>query len=265
MSEVTNQITLKRKKKVALVGCSNSRVLTPWNDPDMDFVGVNNLFLSEPERPWTYWYEIHYITKDIQGNFYRRLKPDFRGQSVNDYVKALNKLSEKVPVLMQQTWPEIKNSVRYPIEDVIKTFGNYFTNTISYEMALAIMMGYEEIHLYGIDMAVSSPIFLMDEYSHQRPSCEYFIGLAVGKGIKVVIPDTSDLCKVRFMYAYHEPQATAWHKKTEDTLRAINTQKQKANNAVEENKQKLLMAMGAEQMLKEMTKTWDTNSGLNEK
>lgn len=34
-----------------------------------------------------------------------------------------------------------------------------------------------------------------DEYGYQRPNCEYLIGLARGRGIKVVIPDESPLCK----------------------------------------------------------------------
>ena len=45
--------------------------------------------------------------------------------------------------------------------------------------------------MYGVDMAQDT--LLAAEYSEQRPSCEYFIGLAEGAGIRVDIPGGSDL------------------------------------------------------------------------
>lgn len=53
-----------------------------------------------------------------------------------------------------------------------------------------------EIQVWGVDMAQDS------EYNHQRPSCEAAIGFARGLGIKVFIPDTSDLMKCLFVYGY---------------------------------------------------------------
>jgi len=102
-------------------------------------------------------------------------------------VQGLNQLP--CPIYMQRHHEDIPNSVAFPIELFREVFGDYFTCTASYMIAMAIYEGYEEIHIYGVDMAADT------EYASQRPSCEYFIGIAEGKGIKVVIPLDSDLLK----------------------------------------------------------------------
>ena len=61
-------------------------------------------------------------------------------------------------------------------------------------LAHAICEGATELHVYGVDMAQST------EYSAQRPSCEFWLGFAEALGIKVYIPDTSDLLKCAFLY-----------------------------------------------------------------
>ena len=77
---------------------------------------------------------------------------------------------------MQKAWKEVPTSMVYPLDAMLKKFGDYFTNSISWMLALAIHEGFEEIHVYGVDMAVDT------EYHHQRPSCEYFLGLAKRDG-----------------------------------------------------------------------------------
>jgi hypothetical protein len=93
------------------------------------------------------------------------------------------------------------------------TGSRYFTNSISFMIAYAVYEGlvcghqWDEIHVYGVDMAVG------DEYIAQRPSCEYWIGIAEGMGVKVYIPDASDLCKTTFLYAWEEKPQKAFENK----------------------------------------------------
>ena len=61
-------------------------------------------------------------------------------------------------------------------------------------IAMAIYEGFDVIHLYGVDMAVGS------EYEKQRPSCEFWMGVAKELGIKLYIPDQSDLLKCLCVY-----------------------------------------------------------------
>lgn len=56
--------------------------------------------------------------------------------------------------------------------------------------------------MYGVDMAQDT--VLHAEYREQRPSCEYFIGIAEGAGIKVVLPPGSDLLKSSHWYGFDE-------------------------------------------------------------
>lgn len=254
------------KKKLCIVGCSNSRTHAPWDDPEAEFMGVNNLFLSEPNRPWASWSEIHYIDKDEKGNFRRRGSREFRGQDVNDYLKCLANLKDgngnPIPIYMQKKWDEVPNSVEYPIQKVLSTFGDYFTNSISYMIALGLLNSkafggtIEEINISGVDMAVSSKLLLQDEYSHQRPSCEYMIGVARGLGIRVVLPDTSDLLKTRFLYGYDEPKADRYQKKMEEMLVNIHKGKDKAEMQKMDAQRKIDQSLGAELAIKETLKIW---------
>lgn len=236
-----------KKTKVCIVGCATSKDLAPYDDPDMEFWGVNNLFLTMPKVKWSRWFEIHELTFDGR-NWVRRGSNDFRGQKVGEYIQGLSQL--KCPIYMQRLWPQIPNSILYPLQPIVERFGRYFTNTVSWEIALGIHEGFKEIHIYGVDMAVGS------EYNHQRPSCEYFIGMATGLGIKVVIPDQADLLKTRFLYAFEEQKSSAWTKKTEETLRHVRTQRQQAEANMLAQRDKMQQAIGAEHAIAEMGKVW---------
>jgi hypothetical protein len=93
----------------------------------------------------------------------------------------------EVPLYMQEKY--YPNATPYPFDEVAKVTGAYWNSSIAYMLALAITEGYEKISVYGVDMRDD------EEYFYQRPNCEYLIGLARGRGIEVVIPDASPLCK----------------------------------------------------------------------
>jgi hypothetical protein len=172
----------------------------------------------------------------------------FRGQKVGNYIESLNLL--ECPILMQKQWPEIPHSVAYPINEIIAKYGGYFTNTISYMIAYAIYLGAKEIGIWGVDMAVDS------EYHHQRPSCEYFIGLAKGMGINVVIPAESDLCKVLFLYGFQEKEKIEWKKKLDLLAGNLEGQINNAQNQLTIHQKKMEQAIGARQAMAEVYKIW---------
>lgn len=251
----------KYQKRVAIVGCSGSKDLAPFNDPTWEIWGVNNLFYFIPR--YDKWFEIHNITQDSQGNFQRRGGDEFRGQSINEYIRDLGKMS--CPVVMQRVWAEIPTSTPYPLAAVKERFGAllgwygkpklqgvpdenlnyrlYGTNTITYMLLLAILEGATEIGIWGVDMAVDT------EYQYQRPSCEWAVGLAVGLGIPVYIPDEADLLKTITLYGFEEKLNNAWVAKlkkmeTEMRERQIKTEKQ-----LEEANRVLGRAEGAYKMI----------------
>lgn len=181
------------KKKVAIVGFAPStRDKAPYNNPEWEIWVLNEYFTilpNEGANNITRWFEIH--QRDTVLNSSRS----------NDYIDKLK--ASKVPIMMCEKYDDIPMSVAYPLDDIIKALGtDYFTNSISYMVAQAVYENYDEIAIYGVDMAQD------EEYAKERPSVEYFVGFARAKGIPVYIPPESDICKVPFYYGFQEQSAS---------------------------------------------------------
>ena len=106
-----------------------------------------------------------------------------------------------IPVYSQKAYPEIPNSLEYPIADVMRHFYGdldddaladqaYFTSTISYMVAHAIYEGFDDITLHRI-LALPPSI----EYAQQKPCLDYWIGRAAGAGIRVRISADSNIAR----------------------------------------------------------------------
>jgi len=193
MSEImTNSQLIKpegipRKKKVVICGSSMhtaEAALDFYNKEDWEVWGLNQLYkmLGEPllQRA-DRWFQIHheYVVN--------RFDP-FQ----IDIFKNL-----KIPVYMIEKHPKVPYSIPYPLKEILAQgyHEQYFSNIISYMMALAIYEDMENIYLTGCDMAYN------EEYRFQRPGVEFFIGYARGKGINVGMSGGSGLLKTR-LYAY---------------------------------------------------------------
>lgn len=236
-------------KKLAIIGTADSKSLAPFGNPEFDLVGVNNLYAFAPPNSFQYWFEIHQFTFDGT-NFWRRGKLDFRGKKVNDYLAELDALN--IPIYMQQKWPQIKNSVEFDWKGLVKKYGTYFTNTISWQTAWGIEQGYKDIHIYGVDMAVDT------EYHHQRPSCEYFLGLAKGLGINIYIPPEADLLKSRFMYAIEELKEDEFTKKCKMIIAKMQERQNQSAFARDQENKKVEQYIGATSAVKEVMKIWES-------
>jgi hypothetical protein len=238
----------RKAPKVCIVGCADSKNMAPFLDPSYEIWGVNNLFVTQlPNARYDRWFEIHNIEYNGK-NWSRRESLDFRGQTVDDYVKSLARLP--FPVFMQKEWSQIPNAVEYPLKEILDTFGDYFTNTISWEIALAIYLGFEEIKIVGVDMAVGT------EYMHQRPSCEFFLGVAAGKGIVIDIPDEADLLKTRFLYGFGEKKQDKFAKKMKKIDSEMFGRQQKAESVMKQQEIAFHQYTGARQALGEIQKIW---------
>ena len=123
--------------------------------------------------------------------------------NLGDIIDRINKL--RVPLVAPFKYEEIPLSEAFPIQECVKTFGMpYFSNTISYMIAYALLKGAKEISLYGINQASSS------EYFYERDGVTFWLGIAIGLGVKVTINgDKSELLinKKRFggnlLYGYN--------------------------------------------------------------
>lgn len=188
--------TPRTRNKVAIMGFAASSmedVKYVWDDPDMEVWGLNQLYIVFPAivEKATRWLQIHH-----KHSYDRNLERDV------SHHEWLTKQT-KFPIYMMDKVDDVPMSVKWPKDQLLQVFSRkYFTNSISWMIALAIAEAFEEIHIFGVDMAQDDEID--SEYAEQRPSCEYFIGYAEGRGIKVVIPDKSDLLKCLWLYPYED-------------------------------------------------------------
>jgi hypothetical protein len=161
-------------KKVAIVGfASSSRDQAP-QDGSFEVWGMNSLYLNVNSR-WDRWFEMH-DTTDLPGVY---------PETWNTHKAWLQKFPG--PIYMHETMEDIPQSVKFPREELREKFDDYYMSTVGFMLALAIHEGFEEIHVYGVDMVGD------DEYGHQKENAAFFIGFAKGAGIKVYIPPQSAL------------------------------------------------------------------------
>lgn len=244
-------------KKVAIVGYTTSNLLTPWDDGFEVWI-CNDLHKHVPDK-WDRLYDLHdakEIVKDA------------------DHEQYLRKCQRPVFVWeARQEWP---GSVSFPKDAVTDALGRYFTNSISWMTAHALLeqaemattwatwqaetairenpglenfrpvmvaaaraeaLSHSEIHVYGVDMAQGT------EYAAQRPSCEYFLGIATGMGIKVYIPPESDLLKVIGLYGAEDD--TPFRAKIQSRERDLTVRMEQMNNQYMQMQGQLNQLQGA--------------------
>ena len=125
-------------------------------------------------------------------------------QNLGEVIQRINKMG--VPLVAPFKYAEIPKSEAFPLEECEKQFGMaYFTNTIAYMIAYALLKGAKEIDIYGVNQASSS------EYFYEKSGVEYWLGVANGRGVKISINGSkSELLsnKARFggglLYGYNQ-------------------------------------------------------------
>lgn len=173
-----------RRPAVAIVGFTDHRTQAPLGDPRFEIWGMNELYRYMDITKFHRWFELH-----PRADFERAEGGDL------EHIKALQ--SFPIPVYMQRTWPDIPAARLLPkehIEEACRT--TYFTSSPAWMLGLALLEGFEEIHLYGIDMAQDT------EYAEQRPCIEFLLGQAVARGVKIYLPETSDILKAAAQYGF---------------------------------------------------------------
>ncbi len=105
----------------------------------------------------------------------------------------------RTPCYVLEATPLVPQGVVYPMERLHAAGlrDDYFTCTFAYQIALAIVDGFTEIGLYGLQLWRGSP----RERLLELPCVTYWIGVAEGRGIKVT--DASLLTSSPYLYGYH--------------------------------------------------------------
>jgi hypothetical protein len=224
-----------KKNKVAIVGFSPHRVLAPYDDDSFEIWGINDLYIQEDVKRWDRWFNIHNAGYNSARTSADRSKEEYKKWDC--------------PVYLWKQDKDIPNSLQFPFNEMVEKYGNYFNNTISWLIAFAMHEGFKEIHLYGVDMATHT------EYGHQRPSCEYFIGLARGQGITVVMPKESGLLKAKYLYGLETERENVEKKDLLQRKMNVEGQMKEAERVVGEAQAKVHACQGAIIALDELIAT----------
>jgi len=195
-------------KKVAIVGAHEmTRSNAPFDDPEFDIWSMSDWICADWLKRCDLLLEIH--------------QP---GQYMNhprtpQYWDTLQGVD--IPVYMYPIAdPRLKQAVEYPLDGVLKmlaggqNFGKFkpLNCSVAYLIALAIYQGYEQIDIYGVELA--------GEYIIQQPMFTFWSGFALGKGVKLNVncsaglfnqplyglEDTTEREKIKAMIAGVEQQ-----------------------------------------------------------
>ena len=165
---------LGRLRKVALVGNAPTVHHTPWDDPTWEIWAhassapycerVDRYFDLHPKKFWV-------KGKKWEPNYYR-------------WLKQLD-----TPIFMQRHYHEIPRSIAYPKTRVLSEFRRYFTSQAAWMIALALTEGVTHIGLFGVHYANDQ------EHAAQRAGAEYWLGVAEGRGVTLVLPEGNPILR----------------------------------------------------------------------
>ncbi|MFA4834903.1 MAG: hypothetical protein WC749_02360 [Dehalococcoidia bacterium] len=239
----------KRKKKVCIVGFAPSWKETPWQEDieNTEIWVLNEFYKVAPQAKGfrvDRWFEIHDL--------------DSPSKNTPEHIAFLKQCP--VPLYVREKRDDLPNSVVLPIFDIIAYFRNkgyqgasYLTNSISEMIAFAIYEGFKEVSVLGVDMSTAG------EYGFQKPSCEYWLGVCDGLGIKLYIPDASELLKCAFIYGFESNnKLTAWmkaqNKELSSRAKQFQQQEQQAQQALMQAQIAQAELRGAQSAYKEVLK-----------
>ena len=169
-----------RLRKIALIGSAQTVYNAPWYDPT-----------------WEIWAHatVHHYCRRVDRYFDLHPWEWITGKSIPDYMDFLAKC--KVPIYMQREFQLVPASLRYPKERIMAEHPRYFTSHAAWMIAMALSEGVTHLGFFGIHYALD------EEHKKQRAGCEYWMGVAHGKGVQLVIPEGAPLLREPgWLYGY---------------------------------------------------------------
>jgi len=110
-----------------------------------------------------------------------------------DIIKYVN--DNKVPYMTLKKHKDIPTSIEFPLNEMPLIYSEC---SVAYMVWYAVHKGATQIDMYGVCLG------LEEEYRDQRPSVEYWVGYARGKGITVIIHGKSAICRgSQKLYGYN--------------------------------------------------------------
>jgi hypothetical protein len=175
-----------RLRKVAFLGGAKTLKFAPWHDETWELwahSSCRHLCQRDPDL----LFDVH------PEALWRNPKKKVWDPK---YPKWLQ--TNRIPIMMQERYPDVPSSIRYPFETMITEFPRgYMANQVAYMAALALMEGVTHVGVFGCDYNTQS------EYGPQRGSAEYWLGMLEGRGVHVLLPPLCDLLnRPHLLYGY---------------------------------------------------------------
>ena len=161
------EVILCQKDKLAILGTAPTMSATPWEDKDFEIWAVAQCTTYPAFKRGDLLFELHEKSYWNDKNVIKRL---------NQWDGSL---------YMQQHYPQIPRSIHFPME-LILPYRRYHTTSITYMLAWAYYSYLKvkkplHVALFGVHMEAR------EEYTEQRPACEYWLGRMEGAGIDISI------------------------------------------------------------------------------
>lgn len=176
------------KRKIAICGTApSSRMDAPFDDESWEIwtLGAN----VEAGKRITKLFELHTQYVLESAGSWEGLLPHLKNHGKD--------------VILGHENPLLPDATPFPKEEIIARFGNYFTSSIAWMIGYALLQNPDAIGLWGIDMMGE------EEYSMQRPCCEYLLGIARGMNITVIMADESPLLQAERLYGFELTRLSA--------------------------------------------------------
>lgn len=227
---------LKKRNKVCIMGTASTRSIAPYESDEYDFWAVGPIVTYGHDVKLERIDHIFELHKEKEWKEPQRLSQFMEQPCGFVMIRREELLGDR--------------TVEYPYDAVRSFFYRdsmyekvYFTNSISWMIALAIVLDYDELHLYGVHMSSH------EEFAHQKPSCEYLLGFAQALGKYYYLPYGSDILRTPFEYGFEEP--VELHK-IQDTIRGLKgglEEVQRQEQAMRDKRLKQEGALWAAQMI----------------
>lgn len=185
-------------KTVAIVGSHvRTRDAAPWGRRDVDIWVFNESVSIGWTKRADAVFQMH--VPAVWRNPLNRNDPHYREWLAKPH---------SYPIYMLERYPDVPASRAYPFERVQEFMPAIYrgrdqgelvdffsTCTVAYAIALALADGYRRIELYGVEMESDT------EYTYQRDSVFYWLGVIGGRGVELIVHPESGFFKAP-LYGY---------------------------------------------------------------
>ena len=192
------------RTKVVIYGAGLGHRRAPLEDPDWEVWCLNTIpaFLPDGSVRADRWFDIH--QKVAQS------KDDLRWIA-----------SCPVPIYVPRDMLGLgPTTVLFPLQQVEQRFGkSYWTCTFAYQIALAMLLGFDDIGLYGVELGYGT----RRERSVEWACVSWWMGYATASGVRLHVPKESRLGqhahRYGFEYAAEIDDVNEYLRQTEDNER----------------------------------------------